>query len=82
MPPDALKAFNELKTAFTSTQIVAFPRKERQYALITNAATVEMGAILTQIDKDGKFYAISYASRKLVKHEVNYTPFLLEMHVG
>jgi predicted HD phosphohydrolase len=41
-----------------------------------------MGAILTQIDKEGKFYVISYASRKLVKHEVNYTPFLLEMHAA
>lgn len=88
LPPDALKSFNELKTALTSTPLVAFPRKDRQYALITDAATGDdnnpggMGAILTQIDKDGKFYVISYASRKLVKHEVNYTPFLLEMHAA
>jgi putative transposase len=88
LPPDALKSFNELKTALTSTPIVSFPRKDRQYALITDAATGDdhnpggMGAILTQIDKEGKFYVISYASRKLVKHEANYTPFLLEMHAA
>ena len=88
LPPDALKAFNELKSALTSSPIIAFPRKDRQYALITDAATGDennpggMGAILTQIDGDGKFYVIAYASRKLVKHELNYTPFLLEMHAA
>ncbi len=88
LPPDALNAFNELKSALTSSPIIAFPRKDRQYALITDAATGDannpggMGAILTQIDKDGKFFVIAYASRKLVKHEMNYTPFLLEMHAA
>ncbi len=38
-----------------------------------------MGAILCQIDKNGKFHAISYASKQLIKHEKNYSPFLLEM---
>jgi RNase H-like domain found in reverse transcriptase len=37
---------------------------------------------LTQIDKDGKFYAIAYARRKLQKYEMNYTPFLLEMQAA
>jgi hypothetical protein len=35
-------------------------------------------AILTQVDKDGKFYAISFASRQLKDHKKNYSPFLLE----
>jgi RNase H-like domain found in reverse transcriptase len=30
------------------------------------------------VDKDGKFYAISFASRQLKDHEKNYSPFLLE----
>jgi hypothetical protein len=37
-----------------------------------------LGAIPTQVDKDGKFYAISFASRQLKDHEKNYSPFLLE----
>jgi len=88
LPPEALKAFQELKSALTSSPIVAFPRKDKQYALITDAATGDanqpggMGAILTQVDRDGKFNVIAYASRKLVKHEINYTPFLLEMHAA
>ncbi len=62
LPPEALKAFKELQTCLTSEPLVAFPRKDRQYALITDAATGDdthpggMGAILTQVDKDNKFY--------------------------
>ena len=41
-----------------------------------------LGAILTQIDKAGNFHAISYASRQLVTHEKNYSPFLLEMQAA
>ncbi len=37
-----------------------------------------LGAILTQVDQDGKFYTISFAPRQLKDHEKNYSPFLLE----
>jgi hypothetical protein len=63
---------------------MAFPKADRQNALITDAATGTadtpggLGAILTQVDKDGNFYAISFASRQLKDHEKNYSPFLLE----
>jgi len=63
---------------------MAFPKLDRQYALITDAATGTadtpggLGAILTQVDKNGKFYAISFASCQLKDHEKNYSPFLLE----
>jgi RNase H-like domain found in reverse transcriptase len=63
---------------------MAFPKADRQYALITDAATGTadtpggLGTILTQVDKDGNFHAISFASRQLKDHEVNYSPFLLE----
>jgi hypothetical protein len=64
--------------------VMAFPRLDRKYALITDAATGTadmprgLGAILTQVDKDCKFYAISFASRQLKDHKKNYSPFLLE----
>ncbi len=47
----------------------------------TGTDTIEggMGAILCQIDKSGKFHAISYASKQLIKHKKNCSPFLLEM---
>jgi len=63
---------------------MAFPKSDPQYALITDSATGTadipggLGAILTQVDKDGNFHAISFASRQLKDHEMNYSPFLLE----
>ncbi len=67
---------------------MAFPRSDRQYALITDAATGTaefsgwLGAILTQVDQNGNHYAISFASRQLKDHEKNYSPFLLEAAVA
>jgi hypothetical protein len=88
LPPEALKAFNHLKTILCSEPIVSFPRKNLPYALITDAATGDehhpggLGAILTQVNQDGEFSVLAYASRKLDKHERNYTPFLLEMQAA
>jgi hypothetical protein len=47
----------------------------------TGTDTVEggIGDILTQIDNNRKFHGISYASKQLIKHEKNYSPFLLEI---
>ncbi len=84
LPEKALKAFYILQKQLTSEPVMAFPKSDRQYALITDAATGTadtpggLGAILTQVDKEGNFHAISFASRQLKDHEMNYTPFLLE----
>ena len=64
---------------------MAYPRSNRTNALIVDASTgsseIEggMGAILTQIDKNGVFHALSYAFNQLIKHEKNYSPYLMEM---
>ncbi len=56
---------------------MAFPKVNRQYALITDAATGTadtpggLGAILTQVNKEGNFYTISFTSRQLNDHEKN-----------
>jgi hypothetical protein len=62
---------------------VDYPRDDRPYALITDASLGDdkkpggLGAILTQVNKSGEHCVIAYASRKLQKHEANYTPFLV-----
>jgi len=84
LPKEAMDAFCILQNSLTSEPVMAFPRADRQYALITDAATGTadtaggLGAILTQKDEFDNFYAISYASRQLKDHEKNYSPFLLE----
>jgi hypothetical protein len=86
--PDALHAFKVRQQQLTSDPVMAFPRSDRQYALITDATTGTakfsggLGAILTQVDKNGNHYAISFASRQLKDHEKNYSPFLLEAAAG
>jgi hypothetical protein len=63
LPPDALHAFKILQQQLTSDPVMAFPRADRQYALITDAATGTsdtpggLGAILTQIDKQGDTFS-------------------------
>ncbi len=57
--------------------MIAFLKADWQYALITDTATGMVdtpgspGAILTQVDKDGKFYKISFASQQLKDHKKN-----------
>jgi hypothetical protein len=68
LPEDAMAAFVNLRKQLISEPVMAFPRLDHQYALITDAATGTanmpggLGAILTQVNKDGKFFAISFAS--------------------
>jgi len=88
LPEHALRAFWHLQSLLCSQPVLAYPRADRQYALITDASFGDdhtaggLGAILTQIDKEHNFYLIAYASRKLQKHEKNYTPFLLQMQAA
>ena len=85
LPPPALQSFKELQTALCSEPVVNYPRKDRPYALIVDAASGNdkaeggLGAVLCQADPQGELHVIAYASRSLSKHEKNYTPFLLEM---
>jgi hypothetical protein len=79
-----MDAFINLRKQLLSEPVMAFPHMDPQYALITDATTGTadtpggLRAILTQVDQDGKFYAILFASRQLKDHEKNYLPFLLE----
>ncbi len=54
---------------------MVFPKADRQYALITDVATGtadtpgRLGTILTQVNNEGNFYAISFASLQLKDHK-------------
>ena len=88
LPDNALKAFLELQSYLCSEPVVDYPRNDRPYALITDASLGDckkpggLGAILAQVNSQGEHCVIAYASRKLQKHEANYTPFLLEMQAA
>jgi hypothetical protein len=60
LPEKALKAFYILQKQLTSEPVMAFPKSDRQYVLITDIATGTadtpggLGSILTQVDKEGE----------------------------
>jgi hypothetical protein len=62
---------------------MVFPRSDRQYALITDAATGTaetargLGALITQKDEINNFFVISYASRQLKDHKNTIRHFCL-----
>ncbi len=68
LPETEMDAFINLGKQLISEPVMAFPRTDCQYALITDAATGMaetpggLRAILTQVDKDGKFYTTSFSS--------------------
>jgi hypothetical protein len=64
-------AFNTLKSAFTSTGIMGFPRDKGEFYLDTDASDYQIGAVLSQM-QDGQLKVISYESRLLNKAEKNY----------
>ncbi len=88
LPDKGLHAFYILQKQLISEPVIAFPRADQQYTLITDAATGTadtsggLGATLTQVDKAGNFYATSFASQQLKYHEKNYLPLLLEAAVA
>jgi hypothetical protein len=74
-----------LKQYLISEPIVDYPRKHRPYSLIVDASTGTgeinggLGTMFYQTNEDCEERVIAYASRQLLKHEKNYTPFLAEM---
>jgi hypothetical protein len=83
-----MQAFLELQSYLCSVPIIHYLRNNRPYALIIDASLGNdkkpggLGAILIQVNPNGQHCIITYTSRKLQKHECNYTPFLLEMQAA
>ncbi len=88
LPPDAKRSFVHLQKALISDPIVAYPRQDRPFHLIVDAATGGQeisggfGAILGQENDNGKCVVVAYASRSLRDHERNYTPYMAEMNAA
>ena len=66
-------AFNLLKKTLCEAPILVNPDFGRQFILQTDASGRGVGAVLSQIDDDGKELPISYFSQKLLPREVRYS---------
>ena len=67
-------SFVQLRSALTTAPVLAYPRFDPGYTftLETDASTVGLGAVLSQVQEDGMVHPIAYASRTVDKHERNY----------
>ena len=78
-----MAAFKSLQSQLIKQPCLAFPTSDGEFQLYTDAsggidgAEGALGAALTQIQK-GEKRMIAYASRRLKKHERNYSAYLLE----
>ena len=67
------EAFNELKSALTTTPVLAYPNFDRNFILEIDASYAGLGACLLQQDDNGKIHPVAYASRGLRGAERNYS---------
>ncbi|CAI2734793.1 unnamed protein product [Schistosoma spindalis] len=70
------QAFDALKARLTSPPILAFPDTSAdggEFILDTDASSSAIGAVLSQVDRDGHERVIAYASRRLDKSEARYS---------
>ena len=65
-------AFKRIKHALTSHPVLRPPDYTRPFMIQCDASQYGVGAVLAQLDDNGKEYVISYYSHKLTKEEQKY----------
>ena len=66
------EAFMTLKGKLTSPPVLAYPHFDTEFTLETDALIRGLGAVLSQVQPDGKLHPVAYASRSLNHCERNY----------
>ena len=66
------ESFDELKSKLSNTPVLAFPDFKVQFILTTDALTVGLGVVLSQV-QEGIERPISFASRQLNEAESSYS---------
>ena len=75
---DHQRAFVSLKTALTSTSVLATPDFSKRFELLTDASAHGIGGVLQQRDANGNPRPCAYASRTLSGPQSRYIPHELE----
>ena len=71
---DDCERITELKTRLTTTHVLTIPEGSDGYVIYCDESRVCVGCVLMQRDK-----VITYASRQLKVHEINYPTHDLEL---
>ncbi len=59
------RSFSRLKSLLCSAPILCYPRCDREFILQTDASDFGVGAVLTQLDDNGREMVVAYASKAL-----------------
>ena len=78
LPPDALKAFEELKLRCMTAPILVFADFKKPFRLETDASKEGLGAVLLQESDDGQYHPVAFASHELKGGEPKYHSSKLE----
>ena len=79
LPEDASKAFATLKKILSSRPCMKAPEFDKPFILTCDASTtIGLGAVLSQVDKDGLERPVAYASRTLKDNEQQWAAFHVE----
>ena len=65
LPPEASKAFEELKMRCMTAPILVFADFKKPFRLETDASKKGLGAVLLQESDDGQYHPVAFASREL-----------------
>ena len=73
LTPDAKKAFDQLRQAFTEAPILQHFDPERYIRVETDASGYAIGGVLSQLTNDlGRWHLVAYFSRKMIPAEICY----------
>jgi hypothetical protein len=70
---NSLEAFEKLKQEIAEITVRSQPDLDKQFIITTDASEVAMGAVLSQLDENGREKIISCFSKKFVKAQQNYS---------
>lgn len=76
---EATEAFNLLKQHLIQSTFLTLPNPSQVYNLSTDASTSGVGAVLSQLDTQGKDRPIAYFSKRLLPYQKNYSATELEL---
>ena len=78
LPPDTLKAFEELKLRCMTAPILVFADFKKPFRLETDASKEGLGAVLLQELDDGQYHPVAFTSHELKGGEPKYHSSKLE----
>ena len=70
---ECVESFEKLKEALSSAPVLMHFNPTRHLYVKTDASGIGIGVVLTQLDENNEEHPVAYSSKKLNKHERNYT---------